>query len=78
MSSPSLTDHNSVQNRFMSTVMFEECAEINSCVTMTIDDSLVEGDELLDVILTNNTDVGNNVALRGGTLRITHDNVDGT
>ena len=53
----------------MSTVMFEECAEINSCVTMTIDDSLEEGDELLDVILTNNTDIGN-VTLRGGTLRI--------
>ena len=66
----------SVPNRFMSNVMFEKCAEPKSCVTMSIDDSFVEGDELLDVILTNNTDVGN-ITLRGGTLRIIHDDFNG-
>ena len=65
-----------VEENFTSSVEFDECATIDGCVAMNLnDDVLVDDDRTFEVLLTNATDRGN-IVLDGGSLRIT-DN-DGT
>ena len=62
-----------VADRFTSeTISFEECEEIKSCVSMDVDDMIVEDDERLSVTLESITDIVN-ITLVGGTLLITDD-----
>ena len=65
-----------VEENFTLSVEFDECATIDGCVTMNInDDVLVDDDRTFEVLLTNATERGN-IVLDGGSLKIT-DN-DGT
>ena len=62
----------SVADRFTSDISFGECEEIKSCVSMDVDDMIVEDDERLSMTLESITDIVD-ITLVGGTLIITDD-----
>ena len=59
-------------DRFTSDISFEKCEEIKECVSMDVDDMIVEDDEQLRVTLESITDIVD-ITLVSGTLLITDD-----